>query len=118
MTMASQELTCIICPRGCHLTVDENLNVTGNFCPRGAVYARQELTNPTRTITSTVRCDSKVLNVCPVKTKEAVAKGKIFDVMKEINAAYIHIPVHIGDVVVANIADSGTDLVSTCEILE
>nr|MCR5491640.1 DUF1667 domain-containing protein [Bacilli bacterium] len=90
----------------------------GNSCPRGAAYAKQELTNPTRTITSTVKCDSKVLSVCPVKTKDAVSKSKIFDVMAEINAAYIKVPVYIGDVVVANIAGSGTDLVSTREILE
>nr|MCR5492023.1 DUF1667 domain-containing protein [Bacilli bacterium] len=69
------ELTCIICPRGCHLKVDDEMNVTGNSCPRGAAYAKQELTNPTRTITSTVKCDSKVLSVCPVKTKDAVSKS-------------------------------------------
>ena len=30
-----KELVCIVCPRGCHLTIDENNNVTGNSCPRG-----------------------------------------------------------------------------------
>lgn len=116
--MATKELICIICPRGCHLSVDENMNVTGNSCPRGAAYAKQELTNPTRTITSTVRCDSKLLEVCPVKTKDPIPKGKIFDVMAAINAAKVTIPVHIGDVVIKNVAETGTDLVSTREILE
>ena len=37
-----KELTCIVCPRGCRLSIDEKLNVTGNFCPRGANYAKDE----------------------------------------------------------------------------
>ena len=112
------ELTCSICPRGCHLTVADDLTVTGNSCPRGEAYGKQEVTNPTRTITTTVRCDSKILAVCPVKTKDPVAKSKIFDVMKIVNETSIKVPVHIGDVVVSNIADTGVDLVATREILE
>ena len=61
-----KELICIICPRGCHLTVDDELNVSGNTCPRGAVYAKQELTHPTRTLTSTVRVVSKTEAMLPV----------------------------------------------------
>ena len=50
------ELICIVCPKGCHLKVDEEKDfaVTGNGCPRGAEYGKKELTNPTRVITSTV----------------------------------------------------------------
>ena len=54
-----KELICIVCPRGCHLRVDEanDYAVTGNSCPRGAAYGRAELTHPTRVLTSTVRID-------------------------------------------------------------
>ena len=116
--MTERDLICIMCPNGCHLHVDKDLNVTGNKCPRGVAYAKQEVTHPTRVVTSTVRINSKELRVCPVKTKEPVAKGKIFDVMKIVNETHISVPVHIGDVVVANIAGTGVDLVSTREILE
>ena len=53
------ELICIVCPKGCHLKVDEEKDfaVTGNGCPRGAEYGKKELTNPTRVITSTVRVE-------------------------------------------------------------
>lgn len=46
-------LICITCPKGCHLTVDEENDyaVTGNSCPRGAEYARNELLHPVRMIT-------------------------------------------------------------------
>ena len=51
------ELICIVCPKGCHLKVDEEngYRVTGNSCKRGEEYGKKELTNPTRVITSTVR---------------------------------------------------------------
>ena len=112
-----KELTCIICPNGCHLLVDDDLNVTGNKCPRGAAYGKQEVTNPTRTITSTVVCDSSSLKVCPVKTKDPIPKGKIFDVMKDINTCEVKIPCHIGDVVKKDIGGTGVDLVVTRTIL-
>lgn len=111
------ELTCIVCPRGCHLIVDENLKVTGNSCPRGEAYGKQEVTDPRRTVTSTVKCDSVQFAVCPVKTKGEISKAKIFDVMEAINKVEIHVPVHVGDVIVANIADSGADLICTRTLL-
>ena len=112
------ELTCIICPNGCHLIVDDNLNVTGNKCPRGVVYGKQEVTNPTRTVTSTVKCDSKKLRVCPVKTSDAIPKGKMFEVMKDIDSCFVHVPCKIGDVVMENVGGTGIPLVVTRDIPE
>ena len=56
-----REIICICCPRGCHLQVDpeNDYNVTGNACPNGAAYGKEELTHPTRILTSTVRCPKK-----------------------------------------------------------
>ena len=110
------DMTCIICPRGCHLHIDDDLNVTGNFCPRGAAYAKQEVTDPRRTLTTTVRCHSELLEVCPVKTIAPIPKGKVFDAMKEANDVVLVPPVHIDDVVKANIAGTGIDLVATRDI--
>ncbi len=57
MTETIKELICICCPKGCHLRVDtaNDYAVTGNACPNGAAYGKEELTHPTRIITSTVR---------------------------------------------------------------
>lgn len=112
------ELTCIVCPRGCHLIVDDDLKVTGNSCPRGEAYGKQEVTDPRRTVTSTVRVDSTEFAVLPVKTKGDISKGKIFEVMEEINKVHAHVPVHIGDVLVHDIAGSGVDLVATRTLLK
>lgn len=109
-----KELICICCPRGCHLVVNTDTNsVTGNFCPRGAKYGLQEVTNPTRVLTSTVRIEGANLPMCPVKSKDPIPKGKIFEAMEEINEIRLVAPVHIGDVVKANLAGTGVDLIST-----
>jgi CxxC motif-containing protein len=115
--MPITELICINCPRGCHLKVDENLNVTGNSCPRGAAYGKQEVTNPVRTVTSTVRVDGSDLPLCPVKTAVAAPKGKMFDIMTSINEVHLKAPVHIGDVVIKNVCGTGVDVVA-CRNME
>lgn len=113
-----KELICICCPRGCHLTVDDDLNVTGNFCPRGEKYGKQEVSNPTRVVTSTIRISNAELPMCPVKTANPIPKGMIFDVMQSINNTQLHAPIHLGDVVIKNVCDTGVDVVSTREMLE
>ena len=69
------ELICIVCPKGCHLKVDEEngFAVTGNGCPRGEAYGYKELTNPTRVITSTVRVEGGALRRASVKTSAETA---------------------------------------------
>lgn len=111
-----RNLTCIVCPRGCQMTVtlsDDGRveGVEGNFCKRGVTYANDECTNPRRTVTSTVRCKSGA--VVSVKTKDTVPKGKMFDVMKEINGVLAGDGVKIGDVVIENVAGTGVSVVVT-----
>lgn len=112
-----KELTCIACPLGCQITVEYEgttaYSITGNTCKRGEAYARSEITNPTRSIHSTVKLIGGKHPVVPVKTSVAIPKGKIFDVMKEINAIEAVAPVHIGDVLIANVLDTGADIVAT-----
>ena len=107
--MERRELICIGCPLGCSLTVSmegaEVVSVTGNTCKRGDVYARKEVTNPTRIVTSTVKVS--------VKTKEDVPKEKIFDCMRALKDVTVQAPVHIGDVVLKNVAGTGVDMVAT-----
>lgn len=115
--MTERDLICIMCPNGCHLHVDKDLNVTGNKCPRGVAYAKQEVTHPTRVVTSTVRINSKELRVCPVKTKDPIPKEKIFDIMAAIDQVHWKTPVHIGDVIIHDVCGTGIDVVATREIL-
>ncbi len=107
------ELTCIVCPRGCHITVDENMNVTGNSCPRGKEYALNEVTHPMRTLTSSVRVINRENTLVSVKTNKPIPKEKMFDVMNEINKASITAPINIGDIVIKNVLGLDADIVVT-----
>lgn len=114
--MKTRELTCIVCPRGCALTVElsdngEVISVAGNLCPRGKTYAVNECTNPMRTVTSTVRCKNGT--VVAVKTADNVPKSRIFDVMDAINATTAPDEIHVGDVIIADVCGLGVDVVAT-----
>ena len=111
-----KELICILCPNGCHLKVDDNLNVTGNTCIRGEAYAKKELTSPERTLTSTVKITGADLPRLPVKTDRPIPKEKMAEAMRILNGVTVTAPIRIGDVIVKNIADSGADLVATREM--
>lgn len=111
-----KELTCIVCPRGCRLKVDDNMEVTGNACPRGKIYAINELTNPTRTITSSIRVSNRPYTLVSVKTDKPVPKDKMFDVMREIDKLSIEAPTRIGQIVLSNILGTDANIVITKDI--
>ncbi len=114
-----RELICISCPKGCHLKVDEEkLTVSGNSCPKGAEYGVNEVTNPVRIVTSTVKVSGGEVPVVPVKTEKAIPKGLIMKCMEEINKASISAPVMIGDIVIKNVLETGVDVVATKNVLE
>ena len=111
-----KELTCIVCPRGCRLKVDDNMEVSGNACPRGKIYAINELTHPTRTITSSIRVTNRPYTIVSVKTDKPIPKDKMFDVMKEIDKLTVEAPTIIGQVVKANILGLDSNIIITKNI--
>jgi len=116
MREMKREFTCIVCPRGCHLVIDDDLNVTGNSCPRGKEYAISEVTHPVRTITSSVRVINREDILVSVKTSLPVPKDMIFRVMNEINKIGVQAPCHIGQVIKKNVLDLGVDILITKNI--
>ncbi|MBR5090321.1 MAG: DUF1667 domain-containing protein [Ruminiclostridium sp.] len=111
----TRNMICIGCPMGCDLTVEvedgKAVSVTGNTCGIGKKYAETEVSAPTRTVTSTVMSDAGI--PVPVKTKTAVPKERIFDVMKDIKSTIAKLPVHIGDTVINDAAGTGVAVVAT-----
>jgi Uncharacterized protein with conserved CXXC pairs len=109
------ELICIVCPKGCHLHVDEQdgYRVTGNSCARGAEYGCKELTNPTRVITSTVKITGAARSRLPVKTDRDIPKPLIFEAMKLLNGVKVQSPVKTGDIIVKDILGTGVNFVAT-----
>ena len=113
--MNERILTCIVCPRGCALTITLDggkiEKIEGNACPRGIDYATAECTAPRRTVTTTVRCKSG--RVLPVKTDKTVPKEKMFEVMAEINSAVAEDDAKIGDIIIANVCGTDANVVAT-----
>ena len=114
---AGRTLICIGCPNGCLVTVDKNpdgsLSITGNTCKKGEEYARNEVTAPKRTVTSIVRVSGGKNPVVSVKTKEEIPKEKIAACMEEINRTALKAPVSLGQIVIADVAGTGVDIVAT-----
>lgn len=106
--MATRELTCIVCPRGCQLTVELEgknvLSVSGNICKRGKVYAENECTNPMRTVTTTAKTSDG--GVVAVKTETTIPKEKMFECMNIINSTVVELPVKVGDVIIDDVFGS------------
>lgn len=112
-----RNLTCIICPKGCALTVqgqEKQLRVTGNSCPRGEEYAVSECLHPVRTVTATVRVANRKNTMVSVKTEKPVAKEEMFTVMAMLRQMSVDAPLRIGDIILADAC--GSKVVATKEV--
>ncbi len=112
-------LVCTVCPRGCRLVADTSgggFAVMGNGCSRGIDYARAEVTCPTRVVTSTVRCRGGAHPRCPVKTDRPVPKSMIPQVMAALDGICAAAPVHVGQVLLADVCGTGAAIVATREL--
>lgn len=115
--MEERELTCIGCPMGCPVKVKiekgEILSVTGNTCKRGEDYARKEVTNPTRIVTTTVPVKGGSIPSVSVKTQTDIPKEKVMTCMKTLKDTVVNAPVKIGDVISTNVAGTGVSVIAT-----
>jgi len=114
-------LTCIVCPRSCRLQIEEEngtFTVTGNSCKRGIAFAQSEMTDPKRTISSTVATVFPDVPVLPVRVSAEIPKSRIFDVMREINQTVVKAPLSRGDTVIKNVLGLGADVIATSSILK
>ncbi len=113
----TRNLTCIVCPRGCALTVgieDGTVrSISGNLCPRGKKYAEDECIHPMRTVTTTIKTDNG--GVVAVKTDRTIPKESVFECMSIINKSVAVLPVRVGDVIITDVF--GANIVATQNIL-
>ena len=101
-----KEMICICCPMGCRLSVDDSdkndIKVSGNTCPRGAKYARDEVICPKRMVTSVVEVEGGEIGMVSVKTSDSIPKDRMFDALKLLDNLLIPAPVKLGQVIVEN----------------
>lgn len=118
----NRRLTCIGCPMGCSVHVEledgQVKKVEGNRCSIGDKYARNEVTCPERTVTSTVVVLGGSRPRLSVKTKSDIPKEKIKDCMEEINDVRIYAPIKIGDVIISHVAGTKVDVVATQNVVK
>ena len=94
---------------------EETFAVTGNSCPRGAVYGANELRSPVRVVTSTVIVEGPARRL-PVKTDRPIPKSKMFAVMEEIARVRVHAPISVGQILIPNVAGTDGNVVATKEL--
>jgi len=118
--MNERTMTCILCPNGCELRVTwaeepspATVSVDGNLCPKGLTYAIDELTHPMRTLTTSVRVRDGIQRLASVKTTTAIPRDALPAVRSALRSIELRAPVAIGDVVLADAAGTGVDVVVT-----
>ena len=115
-----KDLICIVCPNGCrlHAETSENgeITVSGNTCPKGAGFARAELTHPMRSLTTTVKTVFPNMPFIPARTKGEIPKEMVFPLMKELSRYTLHDKVSCGDVILHNVLDTGCDIIATSDL--
>jgi CxxC motif-containing protein len=113
----NNKLTCIICPVSCVIEVEHSKTriktISGHQCKKGKVYAKEELFNPTRTLTTTIPVEAGIIPLVSVRTDKPVPKNKIFSIMKEVMQLTLKAPVALGDVILKNVQGTGANIIAT-----
>ena len=111
-----RQLSCIVCPKGCALEIDpDSLAVTGNACPRGEDYARQEAACPMRVLTTALRVRNRENAMVSVKTACPIPREKLTQAMAVLKALPVEAPIALGQVLLEDLY--GARVVATCGVL-
>ena len=112
------KFVCVGCPMGCPLELehegDEIIEVAGHDCDRGAKYAKQEFTDPRRSLSTTVAISGAVWGRLPVKTTGQVPKDRVMEAACVIHGIRCRAPVEIGKVLLEGLlGEVGLDVIAT-----
>lgn len=110
--MTEVTYTCIVCPRGCRITVTDDLEVTGQGCRRGRDYVLAEHTHPLRTLTTTVAIEGAPLRRLAVQSTAGVPRELLRTCVARVNEVQVTAPVRMGDVIVRDVCGTGVDVVA------
>lgn len=106
-----KEITCIICPIGCKISI-EGEKIKNYRCKRGLIYATQEIENPKRGLTTTIKAIGLSKRRVAVKLDSEIPKEAIFKVLKEIKKIKLTKKVKKGEIILENVLNLGVNLIS------
>ena len=112
--------TCILCPNSCEITVDyEDKTVRsteGNKCSKGVEYVTQELTDPKRTVTTSVEVTGGDRPLASVRLTAPISRHLIFPLMEQLQKQHLSAPVEPGQVVLSKVFGTDADLIVTSRV--
>ena len=114
--MTEKTVTCISCPLGCRVSVDikgKKIKTTGQQCKQGRTYAIQEVKDPRRVLTSTVRIKNGKRSMLPVRSEKEIQKKLIKKCVKELSKMNVKAPIKCGEVICKNILDTKVNIIAT-----
>ena len=117
MAVEKEHFVCVVCPVGCEIDVVHDgsriISMEGNKCEKSEEFVRQELIEPMRTLTTTVRIQGSRWPVIPVRTDKAVPKRLFPHIMRQLRRIKLEAPVNMLDVVVSDVLRTGANIVAT-----
>jgi len=115
-----KNLYCITCPIGCYLTVigsGFDMVIDGNKCEKGKEFAKHEMSNPSRTLTTTVRTKFPGVPVISVRTAGEIPRDKLMAAMRDLSEVMVETELGVGDTVLENVAKTGVSVIITSSVL-
>jgi CxxC motif-containing protein len=117
MDIEKKHFTCVTCPVGCEVDVEVQdgsiVSMTGNKCDKVKEFVLQELKEPMRVLTTTVRIKGAKYAMLPVRTDKPIPKRLFTQAIGELTGIDLQAPVHMSDVIVKDVAGSGANIVAT-----
>ena len=113
-----KKFICIRCHQGCEITttlygLGAITDITGNSCKLGIDYVKSELSDPRRTITTTVAVTGGELPLCPVWSEKPIPKDRVMEAAAVIRPITVAAPVDINQVICENILGTGINIISS-----
>jgi CxxC motif-containing protein len=111
---------CVTCPVGCDIEAvvqdGQLLKAEGQACKRGVAFVQEELTNPRRMFTSTVRVRGGSLPLAPVRSSQALPKQLLLPTAALLRGLELQAPISQHQMIVHNVLDTGIDIIATRDI--
>ena len=108
-------ITCILCPIGCNIRINKNKKniIEGYKCDKGIEYSKNEMLSPMRILTTSILVKNGIIPLVSVKTSKPIPKNKLFEIIEIIKKTKIDAPIQIGDIIIKNILETGSDIIAT-----